>query len=39
LFPEGSIEKKILLDSFFRAFGLIQKHQKIKHREKQRAAT
>ena len=36
MFPEGSIEKKILLDSFFRAFGLIQKHQKIKHREKQR---
>jgi len=29
--------KKILLDSFFRAFGLIQKHQKIKHGEKQRA--
>ena len=28
--------KKILLDSFFRAFGLIQKHQKIKHSEKQR---
>ena len=26
--------KKILLDSFFRAFGLIQKHQKIKHGEK-----
>ena len=31
--------KKILLDSFFRAFGLIQKHQKIKHGEKQRVTT